>query len=745
MGTQTTNGSRFRFGAFELDLRTGELRKNGTITNLPLQPCKILTLLASHPGELITREQIQEKIWGDDTFVDFENGLNSAINRIRSVLGDDADSPRYIETLPRRGYRFIATLEKVNGTSPAENAVIPTGVASEPSVYSGNGDSLPIATSPPALVMPRVDTAVAATPVTGIEIAAPAKEKSRALWGWAIAAGVFLIALGAVAFLLRPQLPPPKILGYRQLTHDGRGKQFGPLVTDGARVYFSEALGPGLTLVYVSTAGGETVTVPTVLHTPVIEDISPDGTELLVSEGWSSGAENPLFYVVTALNGSVHALGGVAGQCGGWLADGRIIFEKGNDIYMVNRDGSEPRKVVTRPLGTARPRSSPDGKLIRFESGGGFWEVGADGTNLHPLLPGWNNPESDIFGSWTPDAKYFVFDSTRKELTSIWAVYEGKDVFHKVNREPIQLTGGPMNVSFPVPSRDGKKLFAVGALPPGAELRRYDARTHNLAPYLGGIPAWWLDFSRHGNWVTFVSVPEGTLWRSKPDGSERLRLTYPPMEVAAPRWSPDSKQIAFTARTSDKGDWNLYLISADGGTPELLLPADRDNSYPDWSPDGKRIVFGNNSTTFGLHSSLRILDLQNRQLSVVPGSEGFVGPRWSPDGRHLVAWNLNHDASEIYDFNTKTWSELVKQGAWDQRWSPDGKFVYLFGPDYGEPSIYRVRLSDRKAERVMSLSGVVLFSQEIFGPSLSLAPDNSFIMSLEVGTQEVYALDWEAP
>jgi TolB-like protein/DNA-binding winged helix-turn-helix (wHTH) protein len=106
--------SPVRFGAFELDLGTGELRKSGTVTGLPPQPFKILALLVSHAGELVTRDEIRAHVWGQDTFVDFEHGLNFAIQKIRAVLGDDTDSPRYIETLPRRGYRFVAPLDKLN-------------------------------------------------------------------------------------------------------------------------------------------------------------------------------------------------------------------------------------------------------------------------------------------------------------------------------------------------------------------------------------------------------------------------------------------------------------------------------------------------------------------------------------------------------------------------------------------------------------------------------------------------------
>jgi TolB-like protein len=115
--------SRVRFGVFELDLQTGELRKAGVLLRLPPQPFKVLALLACRSGQLVTREEIRSQIWGTETFVDFEHGLNFAIKKIRDTLGDDAEKPRYIETLPRRGYRFIARVDGVPASSKSQTSI----------------------------------------------------------------------------------------------------------------------------------------------------------------------------------------------------------------------------------------------------------------------------------------------------------------------------------------------------------------------------------------------------------------------------------------------------------------------------------------------------------------------------------------------------------------------------------------------------------------------------------------------
>ena len=108
MSDLTTLPRLVRFGIYEVNLRAGELRKNGLKLKIQEQPFKVLAMLLEHPGEIVTREELQKALWSTDTFVDFEHGLNKAINKIREALDDSADNPRFVETLARRGYRFIA-------------------------------------------------------------------------------------------------------------------------------------------------------------------------------------------------------------------------------------------------------------------------------------------------------------------------------------------------------------------------------------------------------------------------------------------------------------------------------------------------------------------------------------------------------------------------------------------------------------------------------------------------------------
>jgi len=202
--------------------------------------------------------------------------------------------------------------------------------------------------------------------------------------------------------------------------------------------------------------------------------------------------------------------------------------------------------------------------------------------------------------------------------------------------DPVLLAAGPINYLSPVPSLDGKRLFVIGQQPRG-ELVRYDMKTGQFVPYLSGISAQGVSFSSDGKWVTYVTFPEGTLWRMRTDGSERLQLTFSPFRAFQPYWSPDGKSIAFMGDEPGKS-WQVYIVAAEGGLPRLLSPQDRNHGDPHWSPDGLSLAFG--ALPFAEPDNaggIFILDLKTNRVSKVAGSERMFSPRWSPDGRFIDA------------------------------------------------------------------------------------------------------------
>jgi Tol biopolymer transport system component len=375
-----------------------------------------------------------------------------------------------------------------------------------------------------------------------------------------------------------------------------------------------------------------------------------------------------------------------------------------------------------------------------------IWEVGADGNNLHRLLEGWNKPAAECCGNWTVDGNYYVFESTRNGAASIWALREGAGILRKRLGDPVLLTAGPINYLSPVPSLDGKKIFVIGHQPRG-ELIRYDLKTGQFVPYLSGISAVGVSFSSDGKWIAYVTFPEGTLWRMRMDGSERLQLTFPPLLAYESYWSPDGKRIAFIG-TEPGRSWQVYVVPVEGGTPRMLSPEGRNHTDPSWSPDGLSLAFGAfPGAQTDIASGIFILDLKTNRLSKVVGSERMFSPRWSPDGRYINAQTSDDLKQTLFDFKTQKWQELTGGGPIGYpNWSRDGKYIYYDAGTGDQAGFYRVRVSDHKVERIVSLKDIRrAASGSSFGAWAGLAPDDSPLLLRDTGTQEIYALDVDLP
>ena len=533
----------------------------------------------------------------------------------------------------------------------------------------------------------------------GLPAATVVSKPARPRWKrWAIAVGGFaLVVIALLVYFQSRPLPVPKVSGYVSLTHDGNEKRL--VGTDGVRLYFDYFGSEGLGVAQVSGSGGEVARVPVPAPTQTLLAVSPDGATLLVADVLGTTFKGPL-WAVPVLGGSPRRVGEAVGQAAAWSPDGqKIVYADGHDLFLANSDGAEPHKLVSAPDQAFDPAWSPDGTMIRFSVRGSsslqssLWQVSIDGTSLHPLSPAWHAPPDECCGRWTPDGKYFVFQSKG----NVWAVTEKGNLFGKADHQPFQLTSGPMTFSSPLPSKDGKKLFVVGALARG-ELARYDAQSAEFVPFLSGISADSVSLSRDGQWVAYINFPEGTLWTSKLDGSRRFQLSYPPLYSLLPSWSPDGKQIVFYAFSPGQKS-KLYMVSADGGTPRELIPEDaQEESDATWSPDGTRIVFSGPQTD--PNTTIRILDVRAHQISSLPGSNGFYSPRWSPDGRYVVALPSDSRSLMLFDFAAQRWEEIAKVTAGFPTWSKTGDFVYFLHWE-DPPSVMRVRIRDRKLERVI--------------------------------------------
>ena len=697
---------RYRFGTFELDTHSGELRRSGTKVRLQDQPFLVLRKLLESAGTLVSREDLHAVLWPADTFVDFDTSLNTAIKRLREVLGDSADTPVFIETVPRRGYRFLAPVQVIhNGLS---------AIACTAAVAEARADHF--------------------------------------RWGLLLSGLLLAAAIGGLIVALRSPTATPRVLDSTQLTFDGLGK--GNLHLRGGKIYFNEQTSDRVTLAQVPSVGGTPTLLASSYPGLYLGDVSPDGSKLLVASP-ANAMKSPLRLTVMDLaSGSLQNLNGIECDDASWAPGGKLAFTTGGDVFLADSDASNQRKLLSAPGRVFHVRFSPDGSRLRFSlvnisaeqaSGAAIWEARADGTGLHQILADMPADSTDqCCGEWSPDGRYYFFQTTRNGGTRIWALPEHHSFWTRAPT-PVPLTTGPPNFFMGAPSEDGKKLFVMAA-EPRAELVRYDSRTGEFVPFLSGLSAGDAEGSRDGQLLTYVRYPELTLWRSRADGSEAAQLTGPSLRASLPHWSPDGKQIAFSGARPGR-PWNIFLISAAGGPAEQLTSASVSALDPTWSPDGSTIAYGQTRIDGKKQTvSIQLLDLASRRSTGLAGTDGICCPRWSPDGRFLLASHADYNDLVLYEFATRKWTTIVKDRGFIgyMEWTDGGRgilFDTLLAPD---SALYRLRLSDLHLDTVVKIGDIRRYFGP-FGPWSGIAPDGSPLLVRDISNEEIYSLDLDLP
>jgi Tol biopolymer transport system component/DNA-binding winged helix-turn-helix (wHTH) protein len=689
---------RVRFKAFELDLHTRELYRNGTRLRAQGQPIDVLEMLLEKPGELVTREQLRKKLWPKDTFVDFEHSLNSTIARLRDALGDRAEDPKFIETLPRLGYRFVAAVESEDGQVHSSTI----GLLAEPK--------------------PR--------------------GWLRLRRRWVVAIGCAAAAGSALAWMGWYVTAPTLVVTHTdRLTYDGLEKL--PIKTDGRRIYFVERVHGRFLLSQVSAGGGEISRIPSPVANPWLLAVAPDGSKLLVSE-MTWGELSQAFWIVPLPSGAPYRLGTLEGTWAAWSSDGkRLIFAKGSELWMADGDGANPTRLLTISGHPVALHVSPDGERIRYTEFSAspvkLWEW-TSRSGAHALLPKWHGSTGNNFaGAWSPDGRYYVFLERTPENVNIWVMPETRRLWSRRSATPVQLTQGPPSFFYPTFGLSNQTLFAVGETNLG-ELVRYDPDKNQVAPYLSGISAGEVAFSPDGQWIAYVTYPDDILWRCRVDGSDRQRLSTSG-RATSPQWSPDSRSIAYTKRESGRPG-KITIIPATGGNTEEADP-ERWNEYDaNWSPDGTRMIFGTDPfVNDGMGQSethIREVDLRTHRVTPIPGSKGLWSTRWSPDGRYLAALSGEMQRLMLFDFKRQLWTTWMTAQDVNARylrspvWSRDSRFLY-FDSSAGE---WRTRPGQHVAEKIMDLQD----RDEPRYEWSTVGPDGAVYFTRDRSSREIYAL-----
>ncbi len=730
MTGQGETATRVRFGLFEADLHTGELWKSGHRVKLQSQPFRVLAALLERPGEVLSREELHTRVWGKQAAGDFDQSLGTAINKVREALGDSADNPRFVETLSRRGYRFIAPVT----VAPA---------ASELAITLHPIDPAPVAEE----VLPPAPLQSAHSPLP----LNPAKA-SRPTQLLLLAA--LIAILGAVLagywFGSRQRLPLPRI---ERLTHSRRiapgiqtMESLPTAVTDGLRIFTSQISHGRAEMAQVDVHTGEVspFAMPSEIPSPMLGDLSPDGGSLLLRSHLSPESEQPVWIVPTA-GGSALRLSNIVAHDATWMPDGKsVLYAAGNQLFVYRMQDGSTRPFASLPGRAFWMRWAPAGNLLRFtlldpiDHTLALWQTGQDGHGATQLLAGWTQGGSPCCGAWTGDGRYFVFQANAHGSSDLWRL-SGNDA-----SDPLQITNGPLSFVAPATSHLGHRIYFIG-LEIQSTLLEFDQKRATFVPEQKFLSeANRIQYSQDLAWVLWTDQ-QGRLWRARPDGTERIQVTPDSFEVFIAQWAPNGRQIALMAHEPGQA-WSLYTVAPDGGTPVKLLSESRNEADPTWSPDAQQIAFGRITDIMGKEDGprgIQLLDLRTHKVSPLPGSEGLFSPRWSPDGRSILAITLDQRRLMLFNVTTSTWRTLADTSVADPVWAADSKSIIFHAAQAETQPIYRVQLANGHLEELANLSN---FSDGETADYFfcGLTPDGRPIVRSRLGTGDVYSLDLDA-
>lgn len=583
-----------QFSTYEVDLVTGELWKCGVAFKLARQPFEILAYLVSRPGQLVSREELRAQLWPHETFVDFDHGLNAAMNKLRLALSDSAENPKYIETLPRRGYRFIGRIE-LPPSEPEDRRL-----RSEPIKSSTTNTDL---NAHPAAIAAK-GAPVLVGSASSLETA-PSTER----WGVLLLYGVAAVLAFSIFWVLKEKFQQPS-MGHQNVAAADTFVKLSPITNlsdrtsqpafspDGSRVAFvREGFLDENSGIWSKHISGDALLQLTKSDADCCPVWSPDGQWLAFSR--VSGSFRTV-YKIASNGGELHELFTTVALADharlDWSPDGKSIAyaaqgaEGSSAIFLRSLEDRRTRQI-SFPSALEQdwgPAFSPDGNRIAFVRMQNIMVVGLEGKEIQNLI----KTPGHILGSptWTPDGLSIVFASSNADGPKLTRISASGDKAASI-RETGDLALNPAI------AKRGFRLacdrLTVASSIDQVDLSRPHVKARTLVSSSGGKSGG-AQISHDGTKLVFQSDRSGEsdIWISDRDGQNPVRITVLGT-ASAPSWSPDDKEIAFEARVRPEAAADgIYLVKSSGGEPWPLVHDTSSSRAPRWSNDGKWIYFG---------------------------------------------------------------------------------------------------------------------------------------------------------
>jgi Tol biopolymer transport system component/DNA-binding winged helix-turn-helix (wHTH) protein len=728
MGSPEGKNGLIHFGPFELDPEAQQLRKRGVALKLQPQQFVVLHMLAQRAGEIVSRQEIQQRVWGDSTFVDFDRGINFCVSQVRTALGDDADRPRYIETIPRRGYRFISPVE----AEPLE----------------GSADQPANAVPPPRpRVWPRVAVvagfvllvAVVLLRYGGWQTRRTPSSESHSLVRAGTGQGVQPAGSGVPAQVAMPLTSDPGNEIQPGFSPDGN--QVAYAFNDGGKGHYH---------VYVKAIGSEqAVRLTSAPNDDMSPAWSPDG-ESIAFIRLGSGSDASVM-IVPSSGGSERKLAPLAidllhtddtrvswSPDGDWIATTEANSSAMSRLILISAKTGEKKNLNYVPSkfdADLAPAFSPDGRYLAFAR-----HVSPAVSDIFVLeLPREEGAEAEArqvtnwngrCGNpvWSADGQELLFIRDESGTGSrIWRVA----AFGNAEARLVENVGeGSTSIAFS--PRSNRLVYSKGADDPNIWRMSLDSTSSNPSPNhrttttqliastrQDGQP----QFSPDGRLIAFSSDRSGDseIWIANSDGSEQRQLTRLRATISAGQhWSPDGKEIVFHSRPT--GNANLYVVNVETGAYRQLTTGRKENYVPSWSHDGEWIYFG--SERDGGEQIWRMPASGGPATRLTKNGGGIALE--SPDGRQIIytkgtepgLWMLSLESgieSKIVS-NTVGFEcfAIVKRGVYFERAGQGSGFVISF-----------MSFSDHIVRDVATINAPV-------GAGLTVSPDERSVLFTQI-------------
>jgi Tol biopolymer transport system component/DNA-binding winged helix-turn-helix (wHTH) protein len=742
-----------RFGSFEADVQTGELRRDGLKLKFSGQPFQVLAILLERPGDMVTREELRKRLW-PDTFVDVERNLNTAVNKIREALGDSAESPRFVETLPRRGYRFICPVEAfgdgiiaLNGSPVPERQDGSEVAVTEPQLGIRNGNS---------------DRVLA----SGNESRTEIRRRIRPRW---IFLAAFASSVALICVLIALLKSTGQITGHYKLTHLASNFKCG----------CSALWSPdGSAIAYARDINGTEQLFVRYLNSPLEIQLTheprrvytlgwlPDKSHILVFEpvNTSESDQYKLLSIAT-VGGDPEFIMPWTGTGAALSADGKVfaIFTEGDrTAYGVQTSdpiGSPLKWYSPDPFVTKSYLNSPG---IKFMPGGNAIMLTYDDDNIRfhswllPYPAGKTPPQPSPLTlpkvaayqwSWMPD---------RRHLVTAWNEEEGSPahlwMWDTESQERIPLTTGVEGDLLPRVSPDGSKLV-FAQFTRQIDLTELSVKDGSATTLITTgrqeSMASWSSASGKLAWVSDRNTPS-EIWVRELDGTQRPVVTDADFPAGSnkffmnPSISPDGNRIIYE-KPDSSGAPRLWISSLQGGVPVLLTNAQDSTSEwgGSWSPDGKRFVYTESKTG---HAELMIVKTTGNavpaQILDVGGSNQI--PEWSPRGDWIVF--QDSQGWQLISPDGKSTKSLGKIDTDFLAFSRNGMFLYGIRKGTLDPQnvvLFSLNPITLKVRDIRNLGAKFApVSQLSPGIRFSLSPDGrSLVYSTFRGHSDLWLLD----